>query len=245
MMADILTVAWKEWLEFRDQLLRLKRGGLSALIVVILLGIITPLQMGPLWNKSPLMLAYWPLLSSGMVSTLIADAFAGERERHTLESLLATRLPDASILLGKMLAAVIYGLVFTSANIIVGVITLSIRLWNEGLQIPPIAHFGYMLLLVILACSTMAGVGVFISLKAGTVRQAQQTLGIIMMTMFIGPVLVYQVLDAEGRLSLAATLTSLGTARLVMWASGILLAVSVILIVMGLGRFKRGKLTLD
>jgi hypothetical protein len=72
MMADILTVAWKEWLEFRDQLLRLKRGGLSALIVVILLGIITPLQMGPLWNKSPLMLAYWPLLSSGMVSTLIA-----------------------------------------------------------------------------------------------------------------------------------------------------------------------------
>jgi len=245
MMADILTVAWKEWLEFRDQLLRLKRGGLSALIVVILLGIITPLQMGPLWNKSPLMLAYWPLLSSGMVSTLIADAFAGERERHTLESLLATRLPDASILLGKMLAAVIYGLVFTSANIIVGVITLSIRLWNEGLQIPPIAHFGYMLLLVILACSTMAGVGVFISLKAGTVRQAQQTLGIIMMTLFIGPVLLFQVLDAEGRLSLAATLTSLGTARLVMWASGILLAVSVILIVMGLGRFKRGKLTLD
>lgn len=245
MMADILTVAWKEWLEFRDQLLRLKRGGLSALIVVILLGIITPLQMGPLWNKSPLMLAYWPLLSSGMVSTLIADAFAGERERHTLESLLATRLPDASILLGKMLAAVIYGLVFTSANIIVGVITLSIRHWNEGLQIPPIAHFGYMLLLVILACSTMAGVGVFISLKAGTVRQAQQTLGIIMMTLFIGPVLVFQFLDSEGRLSLAATLTSLGTARLVMWASGILLVVSVILIVMGLGRFKRGKLTLD
>jgi len=245
MMADILTVAWKEWLEFRDQLLRLKRGGLSALVVVLLLGIVTPLQMGPLWNKSPLMLAYWPLLSSGMVSTLIADAFAGERERHTLESLLATRLPDASILLGKMLAAVIYGLVFTSANIIVGVITLSIRLWNEGLQIPPIAHFGYMLLLVILACSTMAGVGVFISLKAGTVRQAQQTLGIIMMTLFIGPVLLFQVLDAEGRLSLAATLTSLGTARLVMWASGILLAVSVILIVMGLGRFKRGKLTLD
>ena len=245
MMADILTVAWKEWLEFRDQLLRLKRGGLSALIVVILLGIITPLQMGPLWNKSPLMLAYWPLLSSGMVSTLIADAFAGERERHTLESLLATRLPDASILLGKMLAAVIYGLVFTSANIIVGVITLSIRHWNEGLQIPPIAQFGYMFLLVILACSTMAGVGVFISLKAGTVRQAQQTLGIIMMTLFIGPVLVFQFLDSEGRLSLAATLTSLGTARLVMWASGILLAVSVILIVMGLGRFKRGKLTLD
>jgi len=245
MTADILTVAWKEWLEFRDQLLRLRRGGLSALIVVLLLGIITPLQMGPLWNKSALMLAYWPLLSSGMVSTLIADAFAGERERHTLETLLATRLPDASILLGKILAAVLYGLLFTFANILVGVITLSIRHWSDGLQVPPASHFGYMLLLVTLACSTMAGVGVFISLKAGTVRQAQQTLGIIMMTLFIGPVLVFQFLDAEGRESLAMTLTSLGTARLVMWASGILLVMSVILIVMGLGRFRRGKLTLD
>ena len=55
-----------------------------------MLGIVTPLQMGSLWLTSPLMLAYWPLLSSGMVSTLIADAFAGERERHTLETLLAT-----------------------------------------------------------------------------------------------------------------------------------------------------------
>lgn len=245
MTADIFTVAWKEWLEFRDQLLRLKRGGLSALIVVLLLGIITPLQMGPLWNSSPLMLAYWPLLSSGMVSTLIADAFAGERERHTLETLLATRLPDASILLGKILAAIIYGLIFTFANILVGVITLSIRHWNDGLQVPPVAHFGYMLLLVTLACSTMAGVGVFISLKAATVRQAQQTLGIIMMTLFIGPVLVFQFLDSSGRLSLAERLTSLGTARLVTWASGGLLAASVVLIVMGLGRFKRGKLTLD
>ena len=55
--SDILTVAWKEWLEFRDQLLRLRRGGLSALIVVLMLGIVTPLQMGSLWLTSPLMLA--------------------------------------------------------------------------------------------------------------------------------------------------------------------------------------------
>src|SRR5688500_2470033 len=157
MTADILTVAWKEWLEFRDQLLRLKRGGLSALIVVLLLGIITPLQMGPLWNKSALMLAYWPLLSSGMVSTLIADAFAGERERHTLETLLASRLSDTSILLGKVLAAILYGLVFTFANIVVGVITLTIRHFGEGIQTPSPSHVAYMLVLVTLACSTLAG----------------------------------------------------------------------------------------
>ena len=243
--SDILTVAWKEWLEFRDQLLRIKRGGLSALIVILMLGIITPLQMGPLWLESPLMLAYWPLLSSGMVSTLIADAFAGERERHTLETLLASRLSDTSILLGKVLAAILYGLLFTFANIIVGIITLSIKHFGDGIQAPPAVHVAYMLLLVTLACSTLAGIGVFISLRAATVRQAQQTLGIIMMVLFIGPVLLIQFLDSDAKTSLALRLTTLGTARLVGWASAILFAASVLLIGMAMVRFKRGKLTLD
>lgn len=245
MIRDILTVALKEWLEFRDQLLRFRRGGLSALIVLLMLGIVTPLQMGPLWMSSPLMLAYWPLLSSGMVSTLIADAFAGERERHTLETLLSTRLSDTSILLGKVLAAILYGLVFTAANVVVGVITLTIRHWGEGVLTLDASHFGYLFLLVTLACSTLAGIGVFISLRAATVRQAQQTLGIIMMVLFIGPVLFVQFLDAQGRMSLAGRLTTMGTGRLVAWASVILLTVSTILILMAMARFKRGKLALD
>ncbi len=245
MTADILTVAWKEVLEFRDQLLRLKRGGVSALVVLLMLGIFTPLQMGPLWLTSPLMLAYWPLLSSGMVSTLIADAFAGERERHTLETLLASRLSDRSILLGKVLAAILYGLVFTFANITVGIITLSLKHFGDGIQSPPLVHIAYMLVLVTLACSTLAGIGVFISLKAATVRQAQQTLGIIMMVLFIGPVLFIQFLDSAGRISLAARLASLGTGRLVGWASAVLLTASVSLILMAMARFKRGKLALD
>ena len=245
MMRDIFTVAWKEWLEFRDQLLRLRRGGLSALIVLLMLGIVTPLQMGPLWMTSPLMLAYWPLLSSGLVSTLIADAFAGERERHTLETLLSTRLSDTSILLGKVLAAILYGLVFTFANVFVGAITLTIRHYGDGVLAPDAAHLAYMFVLVTLACSTLAGVGVFISLKAATVRQAQQTLGIIMMVLFIGPVLFVQFLDAEGRLTLASRLTALGTGRLVAWASLILLSASTILILMAMARFRRGKLALD
>lgn len=245
MTRDILTVAWKEWLELRDQLLRLKRGGLSALVVILILGIVTPLQMGPLWLTSPLMLAYWPLLSSGMVSTLIADAFAGERERHTLETLLASRLPDAAILLGKVLAAILYGVLFTAANVVVGVVTLTVVHFGDGVPAPSAGHLGAMLLLVALACSTMAGIGVFISLKAATVRQAQQTLGIIMMVLFIGPVLFIQFLDGGARLSLAARLTALGSGKLVLWASLTLLAASAVLIGLAMARFKRGKLALD
>jgi hypothetical protein len=42
MMRDVWTVVWKEWREFRDQLLSLRRGGLSALIHELNLGIVAP-----------------------------------------------------------------------------------------------------------------------------------------------------------------------------------------------------------
>ncbi|MFM7250380.1 MAG: ABC-2 type transporter, partial [Planctomycetaceae bacterium] len=117
---DILIVARKEWLEIFDQLLRLRRGGWSMLIVIAVLGVASPLQMGRDWLDSPLMFFYWPLLTSSTTSSLIADAIAGERERHTLETLLATRLSDAAILIGKVVAAVTYGVGFALVNIAVG-----------------------------------------------------------------------------------------------------------------------------
>ncbi|HEX7124087.1 MAG TPA: ABC transporter permease subunit [Gemmatimonadaceae bacterium] len=244
MTGDILTVAWKEWQELRDQLLRIRRGGLSAIIVVIMLGIFMPLQLGPLWIESSLMLGYWPLLSSGMVSTLIADAFAGERERHTLESLLATRLPDAAILIGKVIAAVLYGLLFTMANVLVGYVVLLIRYWNESWLVFPLTQLALIVALVTLACATIAGVGVFVSLKAATVRQAQQTLGVIMLVLFIAPFLILPLLggDIRGRLTRVAMV---GAESLALWAILVLAVAAVILNGLALARFKRGKLTLD
>ena len=218
MLNDVRTVVWKEWREFRDQLFKLRRGGLSALIVVLMLGIFTPLQMGPMWLTSPIMLAYWPLLASGMVSTLIADAFAGERERHTLESLLATRLPDSAILIGKVVAAVLYGLLFTFINIAVGYSVLMLRHSGTGFIAPPFLHIALIVVLVILACSALAGVGVFISLRAATVRQAQQTLGIIMMVLFMGPFLLIQMMGSDQRIRFALRLTTIGTGRITTWA---------------------------
>lgn len=245
MIGDILTVVWKEWREYRDQIFRLKRGGLSALVALLMLGIFTPLQMGPMWLTSPLMLGYWPLLASGMVSTMIADAFAGERERHTLEALLATRLPDRAILIGKVVAAILYGVLFTLANIALGWMVLLIRYRSEGFLAPPLEQLAMILVLVVLACATLAGVGVFISLRAATVRQAQQTLGIIMMVLFIGPILAIQMLGGESRLRLATQLTTLGTERVTLWAILVLGVAAIVLNLLALARFRRGKLVLD
>ena len=115
--SDILTVAWKEWLEFRDQLLRIKRGGLSALIVILMLGIITPLQMGPLWLESPLMLAYWPLLSSGWSRRSSPTTLPASARATHAGNVLASRLSDTRSC-WEVLAAILYGLLFTFANII-------------------------------------------------------------------------------------------------------------------------------
>jgi ABC-2 type transport system permease protein len=245
MIRDTFTVAWKEWREFRDQLFKLRRGGLSAVIVIGMLGVFMPLQMGELWLRSPLMLGYWPLLASGMVSTLIADAFAGERERHTLESLLATRLSDTAILVGKVAAAVLYGLVFTFANIVTGYVVLTIKAAGGSFVSLPIKQLLLIAVLVVLACAALAGIGVFISLRAATVRQAQQTLGIIMMVLLIAPFLFLQLLDPGDRIAMATRLSSIGIDKIVGWAILILAIAAVALNGMALVRFKRGKLVLD
>ena len=127
MIHDIWTVARKEWLEIFDQLLRFKRGGWSVVLVIIFLGVVSPMQMGTHWLTSPFMFFYWPLLTSSMTSTLIADAVAGERERHTLETLLATRLSDSAILLGKIVAAVAYGCTFAVTNIALGLLVVNLQ----------------------------------------------------------------------------------------------------------------------
>jgi ABC-2 type transport system permease protein len=193
------------------------------------------------------MLIYWPALASGMVSTLIADAFAGERERHTLESLLATRLSDRAILIGKVSAAVGYGLSFTLVNLAVGYAVLAIARPDQGAGLPavPIVQFARIIILVALACATLAGVGVFISLKAATVRQAQQTLGIIMLVIFMGPFLFIQMMGSDARLRLASRMAWLDADRTAMWAMLVLGIAALVLNLAALARFKRGKLALD
>ena len=106
MIADVLTVAWKEWRELL-QLGGSHRGGRFSLVILVLVfGVFLPFQSGAEWVESPATVFYWGWVPLMLVSGAVADSFAGERERHTLETLLASRLPDRAILLGKMAAAV-------------------------------------------------------------------------------------------------------------------------------------------
>jgi len=100
MMNDILTVMWKE----RKGMFRY-RGSRNRFLIVLLgpflMAIVFPLQAGPAWVEdldSIFIAVFIPII---LVSITIPDSFAGERERHTLGTLLASRLPDRTSRIGK------------------------------------------------------------------------------------------------------------------------------------------------
>ena len=108
MMVDIWTVMWKEWKE----LLQARGNRRSSLWMVLMnvgiFGAFMPWQFGLQWLNS-LWTVFWMLfVASFWTTNLIADSFAGERERRTLETLLASRLSNRAILLGKYAAALAY-----------------------------------------------------------------------------------------------------------------------------------------
>jgi ABC-2 type transport system permease protein len=238
-------MVWKEWREFRDQLLSLRRGGLSALILALILGVVAPVQLGPEWVESKLIIAYWPFLAATMVSSLIADSVAGERERHTLETLLASRLADSAILLGKIIAAVLYGLGFAVANLVIGLVAVNVAHGNGGLILFGARQLIATIAFTILASLLMAGIGVFISLRASTVKQAQQAFGIAIIVLTMGPLLLFNALEYETRTSVIARLSGLGEIRIYAYVTAALTIASIIVIGGALARFKRGKLVLD
>jgi ABC-2 type transport system permease protein len=93
MKRDFLAVFRKEWKEI---LPGRAAGGtrLRPLIMVGLMGILVPLQENPQRYFHPLSLIGLIWVPFVAVLAVAPDTFAGERERHTLETLLASRLSD-------------------------------------------------------------------------------------------------------------------------------------------------------
>src|SRR5512147_1623928 len=126
MIADVLTVAGKELREIFTFGDARGRSKYSLLVLILIFGIVIPLQNGRDWVESPINIMVWAWMPFLWVSGIVADLFAGERERHTLEALLATRLSDQAILFGKLLAAMAYGFLLTWIIMFASVITINI-----------------------------------------------------------------------------------------------------------------------
>ncbi|MCL4424661.1 MAG: ABC transporter permease [Firmicutes bacterium] len=247
MMADLWTVVWKEWKEwlFRWGGLRKEGGLLGVLVFAGVFGVFLPLQMGLGWVDSPAALSYWAWVPLFLVTTVIADSFAGERERHTLETLLASRLPDRAILLGKVLAAVGYSWGLTMASLILGLVTVNLAHGQGTLVLYP-AKVGWGIVVFSLLVATLAaGAGVLVSMRAATVKQAQQVLSIGIMLLAFVPIFGLRALPVEWRVRLAQTLGAAGVNKVLLIVLAVLIVLDLGLLMAAMARFRRAKLLSD
>src|SRR5262245_44677865 len=245
MNPDFTTVLWKEWKE-----ILLERssggGGFRPLIMVGVIGIVMPLQLGAQRYFGPPALVGLTFVCLAGILAVVADAFAGERERHTLETLLASRLPDQAILLGKMAACLGYGLLLSIITIAVGIITVNAANWNgHVLFYRDAASWLCLFLAPPLLGGAVASAGVLVSLRAATVRQAQQTLTYAMLVVFLTLTFGTNAVPINVRLWFTRILVAWSAVDVVLAASAVVLTLDLLLVLSALSRFQRSKLILD
>jgi len=229
---------WKEWKDFlfsggRSDLLR-------PLLNIAILGIIMPLTFSQRWidlDTAPVLII---LITPFMfVILIISDTIAGERERHTLETLLASRISDQAILFGKVLVTVGYNWLMTLFCLLIGamVVNLSQRMGQWEFY-NPISLFAVVLVFSFLTTLLAASGGVLISLKSPTVRQASQTmlLGLIILGLAISMVI---------RLLPPGLIASLTTSQVIQIIMLVLVVLDTILLVASLVCFQRSRLILS
>ena len=234
MIRDSLVVAGKELRELRASLSTRILAMQIALIGVIFGGFI-PYSQGPYWIAETYFLgihfAFVPLV---VTFPFVADCFAGERERKTLETLLATRLDEKALFLGKSLSVFVFSYIQVLIVVLLGMVTIN-AYWRleearEGIFLysPPVlfALFGLSAAMVALATS----IGVFVSLRAESVRTAQRITGTIDLAVFLPMFFVL-------------ALVTLNWAS-VMAAFGIVLLLTAILSVLAIRSFRRELLVL-
>lgn len=122
-----------------------------------------------------------PLMASSVIAS---DSFAGEKERKTIEAILATPLSDGELLLGKMLVSFVPSMIVTAASfaIYTAVIdTFSYTLFDGRLLLPNTVWL--MLIFGVAPTIALAGIGltVMISARVKGFREAQQISSILLL----------------------------------------------------------------
>lgn len=242
-MHDLIAVMRKEWKEIvaGDS----RRSGLFRLFVLVfILGVFLPTRLGADWLHSMFAVAMAGWIPIIMIVAVIADSFAGERERHTLETLLASRLADHTILFGKLIATVLYGLGITAVTILVSGIAVNLAEQGDFIFFDA-RRLAMMLLLASLTSLFAASAGVLVSLRAATVRQAQQTLSIAAMVLVFVPSLGIPALPAAARGALVRWLAVRDTTAVLAAAALVLLVLDLLLVAACMARFRRNRLILS
>jgi ABC-2 type transport system permease protein len=243
MITDVLTIAWKDTREILLQSGSVGRSLRSVLFSLVVFGVVLPIQLGPDLVREPGAVVIFVMVPLVLTSGMVADGI--ERERHTLETLIASRLSDRAILVGKVTAASAYGWAFMVVSALVGLVTVNLTHAGDGIliyspeAIAILAGFG------LLAAGFVACGGSLVALRAPTVRQAAQNMSLAIVAAVLVPILALQALPRDVRLQVATTLAELDWLTIGIIAAAALLVLDLALLLAATTRFRRTRLILD
>lgn len=255
MIADIWTVMVKEWREYVAGASAgggsgRGRGVVGVLLIIGIVSIFLPLQLGRvLFTSATPVIVDGLFLPYIILQSVIADSFAGERERHTLETLLASRLSDRAILLGKFCAAVAYGwavgLIAALFQALVANLSPKNASAGSGLAFYPAGTVLIIVVLGLLMSLLASSVGCLVSLRAATTRQAQLNLSLGFLVLVFAPFIIIKLLPLQTQTAINAALNSANPTQVFLIFVAVLVFLNVVLLLIALARFQRARLILS
>lgn len=260
-MRDIRVVAGKEMREIVGAGGG-RRGLVRELLFVGIFGLFFPLSQAEVWRTGSVPAVFALMIPLFLVGPHVADSFAGEKERGTLETLLATRLPDRSIYLGKIFAVVGYAWVVTLLILLASLVALNLtgageptsglEFWvtqDSALFVYPGFVWAAWAAGSIASGLLLASIGTFVSLRSKTVRAAHQAMMIPLFIIIFGGSfgipLLFRMLSPETQKMLLERIEDLSAVSVVLAAVAVLLILDVVLLSLGLRRFRRDRLISD
>jgi ABC-2 type transport system permease protein len=214
---------------------------LQMLLFPIILNTVFPITWGPDWvNDFP------PILSSIIIPALliaimVPDSFAGERERHTLGTLLASRLPDLAIFLGKLITPIVMGWVVALLLSLVSLVVVNIAHGKGELLLFTLPITIGVITVSFLISTLMAGAGVLVSLRSETVQEAAQKL----LNFVVIPAVVVQVVPMIFRSQFLTFMKTVDGLQLLIIAGVVLVVIDIGVFIVAITSFRRSRMYLD
>jgi ABC-2 type transport system permease protein len=218
----MLAVMHKEWLEIRQGV----RQGRHSLALQLATQLLTGVVLGSAWHAtlfvSHLTTFGVSIVAVGAVLPIVGDAIAGERERHTLETLLAFPVPMRALLAGKLAVLVLYA--WVSSLIVLATATVTAAVASRAVPAVQWHVLAACLTVPVLVATAFAAAGLLMSGVAQSARGAQQQLAFVLTGMMLLPLTLFRFLPRAARVDLLASLQGSSALRVVaLVAAGLVL----------------------
>jgi ABC-2 type transport system permease protein len=228
-MNDVLTVMRKEIVEMFGDRHSMYGAVIQTVIIIAICGVIVPADNPMVWGDAGQVAILYAVFPAILAATFAADSFAGERERGTMETLLATPISERSLFLGKVITAILLAAAGAALALVAGVISSTAVMGNLPESISA-KHVTIVLLGAVGYSSLTAVVATQISMGVTVARTAQQVSSMISIVITAALAFVLR------RFSINLDWDTLPQ------VTGVLLAIGVALVVIGDGRFRRHRI---